>query len=60
MNKPKIEAGAAHFSADLSGGTITVRHGTTNEILRQIKNAEAGSWDKIWNAIRAIKSVKKG
>ena len=56
--KKKIEQGSAHIYINLSKGDITVYHGDKKRILFQVKNAEDGSWDKIWKAIRSIKSVK--
>lgn len=54
----EIDNGADHIKVELEGGTITVRHGSNNEILHEVENAEKGSWSKMWEAIRAIKSVK--
>ena len=53
-----IEAGAASILIDLEGGNIVVKHGTDGTVLKEIKNAEAGSWDKLWEGIDSIKSVK--
>lgn len=56
--KPKVERGAASIFIQLSNGKITVTHGTAAVTLHEIKNAQSGSWDKIWKTIRAIKSVE--
>ena len=53
-----IEAGAASIHIELSGGNIVVKHGTDGSVLKEIKNAEAGSWDKLWDTINSIESVK--
>jgi len=53
-----IDAGAASIFIELSGGKITVRHGTDNVVLKEIDNAKSGAWDKIWDAINSIESVK--
>lgn len=54
----KIETGAASVLIELSAGTVTVKHGADDTtILLQIKNAEQGSWNKIWNALSSIKST---
>ena len=57
MTTKGIEAGAASVLIQLEGGKITVKHGTDKVILKQIDNAKAGSWDKIWNTINSIESV---
>ncbi len=52
-----IEPGSASIHIDLEHGKIIVKHGTHDVILKEIDNAEEGSWDKIWDAINSIKSV---
>lgn len=56
--KNEIERGAASIVITLEQGKITVTHGTARVVLHEVENAKAGSWDKIWNAIRSIESVK--
>jgi len=59
VSKKEIERGSAHIYIDMRKGNITVYHGDNmKSILFQIKNAEDGSWDKIWRTIRSLKSVK--
>ena len=55
--KGEVEKGKADFCVGISKGTITVRR-SSGEILHQVKNAKKGSWDKIWEAIKAIESTK--
>lgn len=55
--KKKIEKGSASIKIDLDNGNITVYHGEDEDVLHKIINAEDGSWDKIWELLRSIKSV---
>jgi len=58
MKNPKVEDGSASFHADLTDGTLTIKHGSSGRILHKVKNVKKGSWDKIWETILSIKSVK--
>lgn len=59
ITKKQIEKGSAHMYIDLRSGNITVYHGENKKtILFQVKNAENGSYDKIWKTLRSLKSVK--
>jgi len=54
----ETESGRAGMIIELINGNIIVRHGSsTDEILLEIENAEAGSWDKIWKTLRNLKSI---
>jgi len=52
-----IEAGAAGITVTLEDGTISVHH-HEGPLLLEIKNAKAGSWDKIWDTLRSLQPVK--
>lgn len=56
--KQTVEKGAASIVIELENGKITVTHGTAAVTLHEVENAQAGSWDKIWKTIRALKSVE--
>lgn len=59
------ERGEASIFIELKDGDITVYHGTEGQnregrgngkaILKEIKNAKAGSWDKIWKVLEDLK-----
>ena len=54
----EIESGRAGMIIELINGNIIVRHGSaTDEVLLEIPDAEAGSWDKIWKTLRDLKSI---
>ncbi len=54
----KAESGRAGMIIELINGNIIVRHGSaTDEVLLEIPDAEAGSWDKIWKTLRDLKSI---
>ena len=58
------ERGEASIFIELKDGDITVYHGTEGKniegrgngkaILKEIKNAKAGSWDKIWGTLLSL------
>ncbi len=52
-----IDAGAASITISLEDGNISVHH-HEGPLLLEVKNAEAGSWDKIWETLRSLKSKK--
>jgi len=54
----EIEKGSAEFKVTLSDGNITITR-NSGHILHEIKDAEEGSFDKIWETIRSLKSVPK-
>lgn len=54
----ELERGAASIFIELGNSNITVYHGTDKDTLLEIKKAPAGSWDKIWRALRSIKGKK--
>jgi hypothetical protein len=57
-DKKQIERGSAHVYMILVDGNISVYHGDDmSTLLYEVKNVEEGSWNKIWEAIRNIKSV---
>lgn len=49
-----VERGAASILIELDGGDITVYHGTTKGILGVIKQAPAGTWDALWQALEIL------
>jgi hypothetical protein len=54
----EVEIGRAAMIIELINGNIIVRHGSaTDEVLLEINDAEAGSWDKIWKTLRNLKSI---
>ena len=53
-----IESGSASIHIDLTYGKIIIKHGTHGTILKEIDNVEEGSWNKIWETLHSIKSVK--
>jgi hypothetical protein len=54
----ETEIGRAGMIIELINGNIIVKHGSaTDEVLLEINDAEAGSWDKIWNTLRNLKSI---
>ena len=50
------EKGAASIRIDLRGATITVYHGSTNEVLKTF-TAYDGAWDAIWEGINNAKQL---
>lgn len=50
------EKGAASIRIDLRGATITVYHGSTNEVLKTF-TAYEGAWDSIWKGINNAKEL---
>lgn len=52
-----IETGAASIFISLEDGTITVTHGTDHVVLHEIVHAEKGSWGKLWDTIKSLRSV---
>lgn len=56
--KQELEKGGAGIKIVLSDSTITVYHSDDNSILHEVKQVPEGSWNKIWEAIREIKSAK--
>jgi len=48
------ERGAAKVVIELSGGVITVTHGTDNVTLAEWV-ASSGDWDKLWTTINTLK-----
>lgn len=48
------EEGAASVHIELSEGNITVFHGTDGVILHKAENVPAGSWDRLWDAIKSL------
>ena len=46
--------GSAHLYIDLSQGILTIKHGTTKEILLQRK-ARKGTWENIWRVLQCNK-----
>ena len=50
------EKGAASMRIDLRGATITVYHGSTNEVLSTF-TAYNGAWEKIWEGINNAKQL---
>ncbi|MCH9716885.1 MAG: hypothetical protein K0U52_07360 [Gammaproteobacteria bacterium] len=50
------EKGAASIRIDLRGATITVYHGSTNEVLKTF-TAYDGAWDAIWEGINNAKEL---
>lgn len=58
----EVEVGEASVYVELINGNIKVYHGADFKakekpyFLLKIKNAKPGSWDKIWDALRKIKS----
>lgn len=55
MNTTIKERGHASFTAELSEGVITIKHGTDGDILAEW-TAETGDWDRIWEVIRALEA----
>ena len=51
------ESGAASLKIEMSDGNITVIHGTDDVVLHKIENAKQGSWNKLWETIKSLKSV---
>ena len=52
----KKERGSACIFIELTEGNITVYHGESKKqtVLLEIKNASAGSWDKIWKTLTKL------
>jgi hypothetical protein len=50
------EKGAASIRIDLRGSTITVYHGSTNEVLKTF-TAYEGAWESIWKGINNAKEL---
>ena len=52
------EKGQASILIKLEDGNITVEHGTEHDgtPLLFIPNAKMGSWDKIWETLKALQS----
>lgn len=56
------ERGAASIFVELSGGVITVKHGTdsllgeTDKAILAQWTANPGDWDKLWDRINELKS----
>jgi len=50
------EKGAASIRIDLRGATITVYHGSTNEVLKTF-TAYEGAWESIWEGINNAKQL---
>lgn len=44
-----IERGAASIIIELSGGNITITHGTDEVELAKITQAADGTWDALWD-----------
>lgn len=51
------ERGSSSIRIDLRGATITVYHGSTNEVLKTF-TAYEGAWDTIWEGINNAKEVE--
>ena len=54
MIDDRIERGAASLFIELKDSKITVKHGTTNEILLTTKAVD-GDWKKLWSTIDALR-----
>ena len=52
------ELGEASITIELQNGNITVKHGEDGSVLLKINDVKQGSWDKLWEAIHSIESVK--
>jgi hypothetical protein len=50
------ERGAASVFIELTGGIITVKHGTDDAVLAQWV-ANTGDWDKLWQTINQLKTL---
>jgi hypothetical protein len=50
------ERGSASMRIDLRGATITVYHGSTNEVLKTF-TAYEGAWETIWEGINNAKNL---
>jgi hypothetical protein len=57
--KKQTEKGEASILIELKKGDITIYHGDQGDILLEKKNVEGGSWDKIWDTLKAIKENKE-
>lgn len=55
--KKKIEKGSELIKIELSNGNIYVYDDSDGTVSYKIINAEEGSWEKIWELLRSIKSV---
>lgn len=51
------ERGAASIKVELSGGIITVKHGTDGDAVLATWNANLGDWDKLWDTINQLKAA---
>jgi len=56
--KPEIERGMASMLVELVDGNITVKHGDDGTVLLEKKNVEDGSWDRIWELLRNLRTVE--
>lgn len=52
---PDIEKGTASIKIELKKGCITVTHGTDGDVLYNVDNVPAGTWQKLWDAIKSLK-----
>jgi hypothetical protein len=49
------ETGQASIIIELEDSNITVLHGTDKVVLFKAENVPLGSWDKIWDTLKALK-----
>lgn len=56
MNTNVKERGAASIFIELTGGVITVKHGTEHAVLAQW-TANEGDWDTLWQTISTLKAL---
>ena len=54
MMDDRRERGSASLFIELKDSKITVKHGTTNEIMFTTKAVD-GDWKKLWSTIQELK-----